>query len=147
MFERFSKTLAGLFRSGRKKAPAKPLSARDQAVAQIRRNQDKVMTPQRAELIRNALEVQRAKKAILADLDDEQKQKLVAMALRAFLNEGRDGTAPDAAHAKGGAVKGGKAPATKAGSKSGAKSGVKTGTKTGAKPAAKGRAPVAGKGR
>lgn len=97
MFERFSKSLLGLFGAGRPKAAAKPASARDRAVAEIRRNQDKVMTPQRAELIRNAMEVHRAKKAILDDLDDEQKQKLVAMALRAFLNEGREGAAQDKA--------------------------------------------------
>lgn len=102
MFERFSKALLGLFRSdgagakGKKKG-GKPRTARDQALEQIRNNQDKVMTPQRAELIRNALEVQRAKKMILADLDDEHKQKLVAMAMRAFLNEGNG----DAAEAKG----------------------------------------------
>lgn len=121
MFEGFSKTLKGLFGSADPKKPAKPKggrdqapkSARDQAVEQIRRNQNKVMTPERAELIRNAMEVHRAKKAILDDLDDEQKQKLVAMALRAFLNEGRDAEAPGKAGDKAGKKAGAKAPAAK----------------------------------
>lgn len=122
MFERFNKTLLGLFRSRSARPGAKPgtrpASVREEAVAQIRQSQGKVMTPQRAELIRNAMEVHRAKKAILADLDDEQKQRLVALALRAFLNEGRDdaGAAQPAGKngAKGGGKASGKAPAPKA---------------------------------
>lgn len=83
--------LKGLFgASGGKKRPVKPRSAREQALAQIRENQDKVMTPERAELIRNAMQVRRAKQQILADLSDEQRQKMALMAMRAFLNEGRD---------------------------------------------------------
>lgn len=111
MFERFSKSLLGLFRpepskpggKGKNKGKGGPASVRDEALARVRENQSKVMTPERAELIRNALEVQRAKRAILADLDDEQKQKLVAMALRAFLNEGRP---EEAAKAPGKSAKG-----------------------------------------
>jgi len=63
--------------------------ARAQALDQIRASQDKVMTPEREQLIRQAMEVRRAKQAVLKDLDDEQRQKLVATAMRAFLNEGR----------------------------------------------------------
>lgn len=48
------------------------------------------MTPERADLIRNAMKIHRAKQRILDDLSDEHRQKLVAMAMRAFLNEARD---------------------------------------------------------
>ncbi len=65
-------------------------TARDQAMARIRENQARVMTPERAELIRKAMEVRRAKQQILADLSDEQRQKLAVMAIRAFLNEGKE---------------------------------------------------------
>lgn len=50
----------------------------------------RVMTPERAELIRNAMRIHRAKQKVLADLDDKQRQKLVLLAMRAFLNEGRE---------------------------------------------------------
>lgn len=50
----------------------------------------RAMTPERAELIRNAMRIHRAKQNILADLDDAQRQKLVLLAMRAFLNEGRE---------------------------------------------------------
>lgn len=76
---------------------APPGSARDQALAQIRANQARVVTPERAALIENAMRVHRAKQKILADLDDEQKQRLVALAMRALLNEGRE---PPAAEGK-----------------------------------------------
>lgn len=78
--------------SGKGKARGKAAggSARDQALAQIRANQDRVVTPERAELIRRAMEVRRAKQKILMDLSDEQRQKLAVMAVRAFLNEGKD---------------------------------------------------------
>ncbi len=48
-----------------------------------------VVTPDRAELIRQAMKVRAAKQSILADLDDETRAKLVATAMRALLNEGR----------------------------------------------------------
>lgn len=75
---------------GAKSGKRPPASARDEALDRIRENQDKVMTPERAELIRNAMQVRRAKQQILADLSDEQRQKMALMAMRAFLNEGRE---------------------------------------------------------
>jgi hypothetical protein len=47
-------------------------------------------TPQRRELIANAMAVHRAKQKILADLSDEDRAKLIAMAIVSFLNEGSD---------------------------------------------------------
>ena len=49
-------------------------------------------TLQRAELIREALEVHRAKRRILDDLSDESRAKLLAMAVLGMLNQGK---APD----------------------------------------------------
>ena len=49
-----------------------------------------MVTPDRAELIRQAMRVRAAKQTILADLDDETRAKLVATAMRALLNEGRN---------------------------------------------------------
>lgn len=46
-----------------------------------------LMTPERAELIRHAMEIRSAKQTIFADLNDEQKQKLVAFALKKLLHE------------------------------------------------------------
>lgn len=100
MFARLGKSLVDLWnnrieedvRAATAKAKAEASSAdpRAQAMAAVRGAQGKVMTAERSALIRRAMEVHRAKQAILVDLDDEQKQKLVAMALRAFLNEGRE---------------------------------------------------------
>jgi len=46
-------------------------------------------TLQRAELIREAMEVHRAKRKILDDLSDDSRAKLVAMAVLAMLNQGQ----------------------------------------------------------
>ncbi|HIJ38631.1 MAG TPA: hypothetical protein HPP80_07005 [Rhodospirillaceae bacterium] len=43
----------------------------------------------RAALIRQAMQVRAAKQTILSDLDDETRAKLVAVAMKALLNEGR----------------------------------------------------------
>lgn len=48
------------------------------------------MTPQRQQLIKDAMAVHRAKRKILDDLSDEDRAKLVAMAITALMNEGRD---------------------------------------------------------
>ena len=46
-----------------------------------------LVTPERAELIRKAMEVHHAKQTILADLKDENRQKLVAIAIKKLLND------------------------------------------------------------
>lgn len=53
------------------------------------------MTPKRAQLLKDAMAVHKAKRKILDDLSDEDRAKLVAMAITALMNEGRD-PAPDA---------------------------------------------------
>lgn len=114
MFDRFSKALVDLFWSNPdalRKPDARPGKAGQpgrKSVSISRQNQPKVMTPQRAELIRNAIRIHRAKKQILAHLSDEQREKLMAMAMRAFLNE-----ASGAANAKQGQPAAPKDPAQK----------------------------------
>ncbi len=48
------------------------------------------MTPERQELIRQAMEVQRAQSKILDDLGDEDKQRLHALALKHLLGKQPD---------------------------------------------------------
>ena len=47
----------------------------------------RLMTPERRKLIEEAMRVHRAKSKILDDLDDEDKRKLYAAAVKAFLHE------------------------------------------------------------
>jgi hypothetical protein len=63
---------------------------REQAIRQAQADMRKVMTPELAELIRNAMAVHHAKQQVLADLSDDERAKLVALALRTMMNEGRD---------------------------------------------------------
>lgn len=72
-----------------KNKPKSPFAARDQAIAEAQSQGKDLITPDRAELIRQAMQVRAAKQTILADLDDESRSKLVATAMKALLNEGR----------------------------------------------------------
>ena len=45
--------------------------------------------PDRAELIRRAMQVRAAQQTVLAELNPEDRAKLQATAMRAFLNEGK----------------------------------------------------------
>ncbi len=97
MFKFIGKALAGLVLTkkartavGRRASAAG--KAKPPAVAEVQARARDVVTPERAELIRHALQVRAAKQTILADLDDETRAKLVATAMKALLNEGRDKT-------------------------------------------------------
>lgn len=63
--------------------------AKEQAIAEAQAQAAQIVTPDRAELIRRAMEVRAAKQSLLADLNDEDRAKLVATAMRAFLSEGK----------------------------------------------------------
>lgn len=63
--------------------------AQQQAIGQVQAQAAQIVTPDRAELIRRAMEVRAAKQSLLADLNDEDRAKLVATAMRAFLTEGK----------------------------------------------------------
>ena len=62
-------------------------SEREQAIRHMQASGQNLVTPERTELIRKAMEVHRAKQTILADLKDEDRQKLVAIAIKKLLNE------------------------------------------------------------
>lgn len=48
------------------------------------------MTPHRAELLKNAMAVHKAKRKILDDLSDEDRARLVALAITSLMNEGAE---------------------------------------------------------
>lgn len=105
MFKFIGKALAGLVLTkdaqkavgqiqigagGGKTKPKSPFDARDQAIAEVQKGAQGLVTPDRAELIRQAMQVRAAKQKILADLDDETRGKLVAAAMKALLREDVD---------------------------------------------------------
>ena len=61
---------------------------REGQISDLRETVDRVMTPERRELIKRAMEVQRAKSKILDDLNDEDKRRLYAFAIKNLLREG-----------------------------------------------------------
>lgn len=70
-------------------SPAKTKAEAENREAAIAHMQSKVkefVTPERQALIANAMAVHRAKQKILADLDDESRAKLVAMAITTLLH-------------------------------------------------------------
>lgn len=69
-------------------AGGKP-DARQQAIADAQAAAANIVTNDRAELIRQAMAVRAAKQSLLADLNDEDRAKLVATAMRAFLAEAK----------------------------------------------------------
>lgn len=93
-----TRALMGLFLSKKaqkvleqraKAARRGPKSAREQALEQVREKSKGVVTDERAELIRQAMQVRQAKQTVLANLSDADRQKLVAVAMRRLLNEGK----------------------------------------------------------
>ena len=108
MFKFLGKALAGmvLTEDARKavsgKAPAKGKKgkavtkagaggeAQSEAMAEMQATAKTLLTEDRAELIRNAMKVRAAKQTILADLSDDDRARLVAAAMKALLNEGKE---------------------------------------------------------
>lgn len=100
MFKWIGRAVAGLFldkqarealarrQRARRRRPA--ADEREAHIAAIRENMRDVATPERQELLRRAMEVRRAKQKILADLSDEERQKLVALAMKKLLHEGKE---------------------------------------------------------
>jgi len=70
-------------------APVGELDVRQQTVIQTQAEAASIAAPDRAELIRRAMEVRAAKQTLLADLNEEDRAKLAATAMRAFLSEGK----------------------------------------------------------
>jgi len=94
MMKSFSKALRSLVmgkadiikpaakRKIREKAPP-----RDKQIGALRETAERVMTPERRKLIEEAMRVHRAKSKVLDDLKDDDKKKLYAAAIKAFLHE------------------------------------------------------------
>jgi hypothetical protein len=76
--------LKGLFGPGEPKAKPKPKPKPPAVVAAAEAGSD------RAALLKRAREVHRAKRKILDHLSDEDRAKLVGMAILTFLNQGRE---------------------------------------------------------
>ena len=76
--------LKSLFGDGK---PAKPAP---KAAVKAKPAATPAMTDTRAALLKRAQEVHRAKRKILDHLSDEDRAKLVSMAILTFLNEGRE---------------------------------------------------------
>lgn len=95
MFKFLGKALAGLVLTKQARAAVgggaggHGKGGRDKALAEARAQVAGVVTPDRAELIRQAMQVRAAKQTVLANLGDEERARLVATALKALLNEGR----------------------------------------------------------
>jgi hypothetical protein len=71
-------------------ASAKPVpNDRKAAIARMQSQVREFVSPEREALIANAMRVHRAKQQILAELDDESRAKLVAMAITTLL-QGRN---------------------------------------------------------
>lgn len=62
-------------------------SSRQRDMAALQEQVRGVMTPERQELIRQAMQVQRAKQQIMADLKDEDRRRLYALAVKKLLHE------------------------------------------------------------
>ncbi|GEM_PF-3860615 len=84
-----SKNAQAVLEQRAKAARSGPKSARDQALAQVKAQSQSVLTDDRAALIRQAMQVRKAKQTVLADLSDTERQKLVAFAMKKLLNEGK----------------------------------------------------------
>ncbi|MBF0093641.1 MAG: hypothetical protein HQL34_03760 [Alphaproteobacteria bacterium] len=63
------------------------LSSREQAIATMKSSGQGLVTEDRAELIRRAMEIRKAKQSLLANLDDEQRQKLMALAIKKLMHD------------------------------------------------------------
>jgi hypothetical protein len=90
--ERKAKT-AGATGAGKVAPAPDPQSAAERRAEQVARmflENEELVAENRAILISEAMKVRTAKKAILADLDDQSRAKLVALAMKRLLNEGRD---------------------------------------------------------
>ena len=75
-------------KTARSKASAKPAAGGKAArIAAMQAQSKNLITPERAELLQNAMKVRSAKQTILANLSDEQRARLVAEAMKRLLHE------------------------------------------------------------
>jgi hypothetical protein len=72
------------------KRPAAPVASKGKVAPKPLSAAKPAPSESRAELLRRAQEVHRAKRKILDHLSDEDRAKLVSMAILAFMNDGRE---------------------------------------------------------
>lgn len=85
--------LSSLFGGGKKKKKAVTNDRDDdraEAIAAMQAQAGNLVTPERAELVRNAMAVHKAKQTILADLSSEDRARLVASAITTLLHSETD---------------------------------------------------------
>ncbi len=77
-----------LFGRPAKPAPGRQASVeRQEQVRKLAAEIEAVVTPDRRELIRQAMAIRKSKSRILEDLGDEQKRRLYALAVKQLLHE------------------------------------------------------------
>ncbi|MGB0748283.1 MAG: hypothetical protein ACPGO3_06025 [Magnetospiraceae bacterium] len=72
-----------------KRPPTEKKAARAAQIADIKKKGAHLATPERQELIQQALKAKAAKQQILEDLSDEQRRKLYALAVKSLLKGGQ----------------------------------------------------------
>jgi hypothetical protein len=70
------------------RAAGKSGGGKSASIAAMQAQSRGLVTPERAELLQNAMKVRSAKQAILANLSDEQRARLVGEAMKRLLKEG-----------------------------------------------------------
>ncbi|MBF0561431.1 MAG: hypothetical protein HQL37_05295 [Alphaproteobacteria bacterium] len=70
---------------GGKTRGGKVLTDREKNIQAMQSGAKDLVNDDRAELIRKAMEIRQAKQAIFADLNEDQKQRLVAVALKKLM--------------------------------------------------------------
>lgn len=83
MDKRARKKLDALKNGAKQGAPSTPAPT-PKPSGEEKKTKKRDMTPEREALIKNAMKVRREKTKMLDDLDDEQKLKLYAAAMKAF---------------------------------------------------------------
>jgi len=81
----------GFFKSGSGK-PACPTAPRPNGPPALAAKRPRLpeATPDRAELIRQAVAIHRCKQTVLDHLSDEQRAKLLVLAMRTLMNQGHE---------------------------------------------------------
>lgn len=66
-----------------------PKGGKADTIAAMQAQSKNFLTPERAELLQNAMKVRQAKQTILSELSDEQRARLVGEAMKRLMGEGK----------------------------------------------------------
>lgn len=81
-----TKNARAAVKDARSRASAAGAKGKGDSMAALQAHGKAFVTPERAELLHNAMKVRSAKQKILADLSDEQRAKLVGAAVKHLLH-------------------------------------------------------------